>query len=166
MDSISSEVISRLSEFVAQNLSNTAWAYSALGVRDEPLLESLAAQAIASITALRERDIAAIAWSFATIGLPNTTLLDALAAQSSSRITEFEPRSLANLAWSFSTLAYGDTTLLSAISAAVLRKISLASCLGTDGNPGFDQDDARLEDFVTNLKAVAWASNFAGLLTD
>jgi len=158
MDSIAKEALRRLSEFTTQNLSNTSWAYSALGCLNVPLLDALAAQAINTMDSLCDRDIAAIAWAFATLGLRNLPLLDAIASAARRTMDEFQSRCLANTSWAFATVQYGDFPLFNAISAAALRKIR--------GAVPETLEDSALDDFTTNIKALGWALNFSGFLTD
>lgn len=158
MDSIAKEVLHHLPEFVPQNVSNTSWAYAALGCLNVPLLNALAEQAMSIMTVLCDRDIAAIAWAFATLGLQNFPLFDAIACAARRSMNEFQTRSLANTAWAFATLQYGDLPLLEAIASAALRKIKGATPAALD--------DSTLEDFTTNLKALGWALNFSECLTD
>jgi len=65
---------------------------------------------------------------------------------------------LANTAWAFATLGYDKQPLPSVSAEEVLKQIREGVSASTD--------DACLEDFITNLKALAWAAHFAGWLTE
>uniref|UniRef100_A0A7S4RUQ2 Pseudouridine synthase RsuA/RluA-like domain-containing protein n=1 Tax=Alexandrium monilatum TaxID=311494 RepID=A0A7S4RUQ2_9DINO len=167
MSAISEQAIRPLPQFNTQNLSNTAWAFAPLGVRDEPLLDAIAASSISNISALGERDLAALAWSVANLPLPNSPLLDAISSEVLRTMNEFAPRSLANISWAFANLGLGNEPLLTAIAAAAIAKISREAqempALPASLNP---EALAKLEDLITNLNATVWALNHADQLAE
>lgn len=116
---------------------------------------------------LGERDLAALVWSFAALGLSNLPLRDAIASAAIRPITEFAPRSLANIAWAFAILDYGAAPFLHAIAAEALGRISrdIPEILPFNAS-GSPLMMAQLEDFLTNLNSIAWASHFVGVLTE
>mmetsp|Transcript_42091 Transcript_42091/g.136197 ORF Transcript_42091/g.136197 Transcript_42091/m.136197 type:complete len:530 (+) Transcript_42091:1528-3117(+) len=168
MTAISGASLRRLSEeFTVQNLSNIAWAFATLGVRDEPLFDAIAAAAIRPMCELGDRDIAAFAWSFAAISLTNAPLIESISSSARPCLSSqhVATRSLANIAWAFANWSVGDKPLLHAIAEQAVAKISedircqtaTASSVATF---------ASLADVITNLNAIAWALNFMGFLTD
>lgn len=48
--------MAKLPEFAMQNLTNTAWAYAALGFRNKPLLEAVAEQTLGNRSELIPQD--------------------------------------------------------------------------------------------------------------
>jgi len=168
-------------QFSAQNLTNTAWAFSPLSVHDAPLFDAISSAAHARMPSsgtLSERDLAAIAWSMAASGYPHMPLLAALSSRLMHTITEFAPRSLANIAWSFATLGYVNEPLMPAIAEEVLHKITDAMKPlfkpgevsgrqdGSPGDPALASADRASQDLITNLNAVAWALDFTNTLTN
>jgi len=52
-----------------QNLSNLAWAFSACGVYDLPLLQAISSASIANIRAFDTQNLSTLAWAFAVFGI-------------------------------------------------------------------------------------------------
>ena len=57
-----------MSEFNAQNIANTAWAFAKLGQLDEKLFAALAREAALRVSEFKAQNIANTAWAFATLG--------------------------------------------------------------------------------------------------
>lgn len=63
-EAISAQSIRRITEFNAQNLSNTSWAYATRGVPDSTLLDAIAAEAIPKISQFTPQNLSNMAWSY------------------------------------------------------------------------------------------------------
>jgi len=153
MTAISQQVAGQLPQFTSQNLSNTAWAFAALGLRDEPLFAAMSQQALATVSLLSERDLSAMVWSFANLALRDDPFVAAIRNLLREGASHFQPRSLSNISWAFATLKVHDSPLFVAMAKALLNKIK--------GSP-----DGKLEDMLTNLKAMAWSLNFCGAASE
>jgi len=66
MDSISSQARSKLSQFEGSDFSTTAWAFSALGLTHEPLLDAISAEVIKKIGSLGAQQLGTLV----DLGLP------------------------------------------------------------------------------------------------
>lgn len=79
---------------MAQDISNTLWAYATL--RHYPgaeLLDGAAKQAVITIQRFKPQEVANTLWSYATLGHdPNNLLLDAMAGQMAHTILHFRPQ--------------------------------------------------------------------------
>jgi len=71
MDGMSKEVIKKIGNCEAQNLSNIAWAFATLGLHNVPLLEAIATAAIANISAFNCQSFSTFFWSFSRLGNQN-----------------------------------------------------------------------------------------------
>ncbi len=58
----------RLSEFTAQELANTAWAFATAGQADEPLFVAFAKAVELRLDQFNAQDLANTAWAFAKAG--------------------------------------------------------------------------------------------------
>jgi len=72
-------------QFTQQELANTAWALSILGVGHEPLLESIAASALPIMRLFSAQALANMAWAVAPLRFEAMPLRNALAAASLKR---------------------------------------------------------------------------------
>merc|ERR1740129_315594 len=146
MEAISAESISNLSDFGAQALANTAWAFATLASFDKPLMDSLAAESIAKLSEFGQQQLSNLAWAFATLASFDKPLMDSLAAESIAKLSEFGQQQLSNLAWAFATLGYTNKELMEAMAAESIRKIQ-----------EFDPQ---------NLSNIAWAYAKLGMTHD
>ena len=64
----------RLSEFNAQELANTAWAFATVNYRDEKLCAALAIAAERRLSEFNVQAVANTAWAFATVNHWDETL--------------------------------------------------------------------------------------------
>lgn len=157
-------VILRLPEFVAQNVSNTTWAFAPLGVREEAAGVAASSRSVAAAGNLRERDLAAITWGMGTSALPCPALLGAAPWELPRAAPRFAPRSLANAPWAFVTVGYGDAPLARGTAREGVGMVIATLADGSGGERLLEA--ASLEDLITNLNATAWALNYMDLLTD
>merc|ERR1712084_60351 len=101
----------------AQNLTNIAWAYAPLGVRDVPLFDAMSSPAMARMAVFDSQHLGNTAWAFATLQVGvSRPLLEAIATAALRCLTEFNMQELANTAWSFANLAFWHEPLFSAIA--------------------------------------------------
>jgi len=69
----------RVSEFNAQGLANTAWAFATVRLRDEKLFMALAREAERRVSELNAQSLANTAWAFATVNVLVDEMFTALA---------------------------------------------------------------------------------------
>jgi len=112
-----------INEFNPQELMNTAWAFSTLGLYNHPLLQVISAAALAKISEFNPHDLSGLAWSFSVLGYRDLPLMDAIAAAAIKTLSEFKPQDLSNIAWSFANLGVCIAPLMDAISEAAMSKI-------------------------------------------
>jgi len=128
LDAISAASIPIITEvngaFRAQDLTNTAWAYSHLELQDIPLLPAISAASLALIRDFVPQDLSNPAWSFAKLELEDHPLMEAIAAASLAILSEFCPQSLSTSAWALAKLLWEHTPFLTSISAQALPRCS------------------------------------------
>lgn len=119
------------SDFKAQELANTVWAFAKLQYRDDPLMARISEEAVSRLSdpgRAEEFDsmcIASITWAFATLGCWNEQLLGAVATAACDRIGKCKTQELSNLVWAFATLVVRHhTPLLDLIAGAAVGRIS------------------------------------------
>eukprot|EP00414_Alexandrium_minutum_P006949 CAMPEP_0113830954 /NCGR_PEP_ID=MMETSP0328-20130328/6600_1 /TAXON_ID=39455 /ORGANISM="Alexandrium minutum" /LENGTH=150 /DNA_ID=CAMNT_0000799093 /DNA_START=399 /DNA_END=852 /DNA_ORIENTATION=- /assembly_acc=CAM_ASM_000350 len=119
----------------AQDLANTAWAYSTLCYANRPLLAAIAsASAIKKITAFEAQNLANTSWAFAKLSLCHHPLSEAIAAAALATIPELDSRALSNIAWAFAWLTEGHHPLMYALSAEARRRLELGAFEYTHGS--------------------------------
>lgn len=129
MEALAASSIRRISYFLPQDITNTAWSFASLGVQDQPLMHAIAASALRSISDFNAQDLSNMAWSVAKLAFSDAPLLYAIAAKSRAMITEakaFSVQHLANIAWSCASLGVHDGPLLTAIASSAIPKLSLS----------------------------------------
>ena len=57
-----------MKDFIAQHISNTAWAFATVGQKNEPLFAALAKAAEQRMKDFKAQEISSTAWAFATVG--------------------------------------------------------------------------------------------------
>ena len=68
----------RVSEFNAQDIANTVWAFAKVKLLDEKLFAALAREAERRVRELNAQDLANMAWAFAKVNQSDETSLSAL----------------------------------------------------------------------------------------
>ena len=76
-----------MSEFNAQDLANTAWAFATVKQSDEKLFQALASAAERRVNELKMQELANTAWARATVKLPDEKLFVALARAAERRVS-------------------------------------------------------------------------------
>jgi len=155
LNAISAPAIPRISVFDGQGLANTAWAYAALYLRDEPLINAIAPAALCIISEFEAtQNLSNLAWALAQLSMMHAPLLDAISAESIPRSDEFSSQQLANTSWAFASLGCFNSPLSHAISAAAIKLIS----------PFIPSGRAEDVCFGVDLRGLGWAFAFALVL--
>ena len=102
----------RASEFTAQELANTAWAFAKAGQAHEELSAALARVGVQRIGEFDAPQLANTAWAFATAGHSDDILFAASVRAAERRSADFNEQSLANMAWAFATVGEPAPALL------------------------------------------------------
>jgi len=107
-------------------MSNTAWAFATLGLRDAPLLNAIAASAIAMMSEFEGnvQNLSNTVWSFASRQVVHHPLMASISAPSLRTIHLFDPQTLSNTAWAFAKVGVQDETLLYSIASASINMIT------------------------------------------
>lgn len=121
--SIASLALSRMGQFGAQHLSNTAWAFATLEYRDRPLFAAISAAAVHRIRHFTMQPLANTVWAYATLSFWNGPLLEAIALQAVKRMPQWHVQELVNTVWSVAKLTFNDAPLLASISAAAVARL-------------------------------------------
>jgi very-short-patch-repair endonuclease len=136
-----------VTDFNAQDLSNTAWAFATAGVRAPELFAVIAAHAQSRLAKLKfaAQGLSNTAWAFAKVDVRAPELFAAIAAHARPRLAEFNGQGLSNIAWAFATAGVPASELFTAIAAHAR---------------------SRFADFnAQNLSNTAWAFATAGAPT-
>mmetsp|Transcript_7086 Transcript_7086/g.24902 ORF Transcript_7086/g.24902 Transcript_7086/m.24902 type:complete len:294 (-) Transcript_7086:58-939(-) len=102
--------------FNAQELANTAWAFSTLGFEAPTLFEAIAAESVKKIKAFTSQNLANTVWAFANVGAEAPLLFEAVAFESPKKLATFTPLEVANTAWAFSLAGYAAPALFDAVA--------------------------------------------------
>ena len=86
----------RVSEFNAQSLANTAWAFATVNRLDEKLFTAFARVAERRMNNFIAQNLANTAWALATVNRPDEKLCTALARAAELQVNNFKPQELAN----------------------------------------------------------------------
>lgn len=97
LDALSEASLAMLSEFITQDLSNSAWACATLIYRHDHLLNAISREAIAKISAFGRQELSNTAWAFAKLKGMDRHLMDALSREVRARLDLFDGQALANL---------------------------------------------------------------------
>mmetsp|Transcript_28017 Transcript_28017/g.93089 ORF Transcript_28017/g.93089 Transcript_28017/m.93089 type:complete len:870 (-) Transcript_28017:67-2676(-) len=111
-----------------QNLTNTAWSFATVRMRDAPLLEVLASAAVCKMRQRQEevampQELANMAWAFAKLSYRIAPLWNAISAAALLTMSEFSAPNLSITAWSFASCMVSDCPLMAAIAAPAITKI-------------------------------------------
>jgi len=114
-----------VSEFAAQELANTVWAFAHVEMKDVPLVHSLAIEAQQKMMTFRAQDVANTVWAYAVLEIGYEPLADATACRTCVLIPggEFVPQNLSNTVWAFAKIAVYDVPLLDAIGVALFDRL-------------------------------------------
>jgi len=96
--SISYDAIKKISSFCAQNLTNTAWAYSTLVISDQPLLHATSAEVIKKSSDFCAQNFGNTAWAFAVRIVEDPPLIKAISSEAIRLISDYDLQALAWLA--------------------------------------------------------------------
>jgi hypothetical protein len=102
--------------FNAREVSNVAWAFAKMEIKDEQLFGALAKKAKESMWQFTSQGISNTAWAFATLEIQDKGLFAALAQRACKVLDEFRPQEASNTAWAFATLEIKDEALFRALS--------------------------------------------------
>lgn len=73
------QVVEQISEFDAQCVANTAWAYACLKITDQRLMEAVGEYVVNRTATFAPQGLVNTAWAFGTLGIRSKPLLDAIA---------------------------------------------------------------------------------------
>lgn len=97
LPAISQQARRTISEFVAQDLANTAWAFSVLMVQHVPLLDSISAESRRKISDFVPQNLANTAWSYYELELADVPMVMVIFESTVKSIANMEIQPLANL---------------------------------------------------------------------
>ena len=80
-----------MSEFNAQQLANTAWAFATASQSDETLFAALSRAAEQRVSEFNGQSLANIAWAFVTAGQSDAAVFAASARAVEQQVGEFTP---------------------------------------------------------------------------
>ncbi len=121
---LSESIVTRIENFNAREVANTAWAFATLKVSNTKLFDALSHRAQQIITEFIPQNVSNTAWAFATLNISNTKLFDALSQRAQQIISEFTPQNVSNTACAFATLKISSPELFDALSKRVQQTIS------------------------------------------
>lgn len=89
----------------ARDLSNLAWAYATLEMREfDMLLLAIAREAVVQIADFTEQNLSNTCWAYAKLGCRHDPLIKAIADETIRKLPFFSPQGLVNTIWGFATL--------------------------------------------------------------
>lgn len=106
-------------------LVNAAWAFAALGHRDDHLMDCLCDEVLKKKKDLNPTDLASLSRSLANLKIQSEAVMDRILAEARSRIGQFRPQNLAGLSWSLATLSLKDEDIMDAIAKETISKVRL-----------------------------------------
>ncbi|MBF0429282.1 MAG: hypothetical protein HQL94_10195 [Magnetococcales bacterium] len=119
------EVIGKkLDQFTPRNLSQTTWALTSIGFRDEVVYHMIANAARQRLSTFDHQALANMAWAFRTSGTKDPEFFCEIAQESIKKITQFDPQNLANTAWAFAETDLVYYKLFNAIAESAKEKIA------------------------------------------
>ena len=113
-----------MSSFKAQELSNTAWAFATLRIKDSALFREFSRAMVGIMSSFNAQDLANTAWAFAKLDFNDGALFTAISRAAVGKMSSFNAQNLANIAWAFATLNIKDVALFTVISRASVGKMS------------------------------------------
>jgi len=97
----------------ARDLSNLAWAFATLGLKDhDSLMLAIAREAVVQIADFSEQNLSNTCWAYAKIGLRHDPLIKALADETLRKLPDFSAQGLTNTLWGFATLVIKGEEIL------------------------------------------------------
>ena len=115
--------LERRSEFVPQNLANTAWAFATARHSAPALFDAIAAASAGRVGEFKPQELSNTAWAFATADHSAPALFDAIGAQAAGRVRELNPQDLANTAWAFATAGHAAPAIFDAIGKEAAGRV-------------------------------------------
>lgn len=89
----------------ARDLSNIAWAYATLELRDfDMLFLAIAREAVVQIADFTEQNLSNTCWAYAKLGCRHDPLIKAIADETIRKLPYFSAQGLTNTIWGFATL--------------------------------------------------------------
>merc|ERR1711862_710751 len=115
-----------ITDFRAQSLANTAWAFSSCKFYNEPLLDAISSEARKQMCEFAMQNLSNTVWSFSTLKCSDRPLFDAIAASALPIMTPQpqHPQNLANTAWAFASQQFRHEPLMHAIASQAIHQIS------------------------------------------
>jgi hypothetical protein len=114
----------KLVEFNAQNLSNVAYAFALLHVRDEALFGRLSIDVSnRDLSTFNAQDVSNLVWSFASLDVRAAGLFDKMAASLCRRgLGDLTEQAIANVVWSFATLGVKHAAFFDGVARECTRR--------------------------------------------
>ena len=103
--------VARVGDFNAQDLANTAYAFTTAGHASPALFDAIARAAVVRVGDFNEQNLANTAYAFATSGHASPVLFDAIARASAARVGDFKPQELSNTAYAYATAGHSSPAL-------------------------------------------------------
>ena len=125
-DAVAVRAMDTLPAFLILNMTNTFWAFAAMGFQHPPFVNAIADELLKRIDHIYGQAISATAWSCAKLVVVHQPLMYGLATAAVSNIGACAPQNLANTAWAFAKLLLKDEALMGTISAEMRTKLAEA----------------------------------------
>jgi hypothetical protein len=141
MQAISERLVQKgfLSTFTAPQLSDIAWAFAKLGIRNELLMQSIAEHAMrdACLSMFTSADIARICWAFAFLSISHDPLMAAIAnlITCNEVLATFTPQDMTTVLWAFTVNNQNHQLSAAAVAAAQTYLSSNAGMVHTVTEP-------------------------------
>ena len=116
-------IMDHAQNFKPQEISNLAWSFAKINVRNIELFELLAEETKYKIKKFNSQNITNLAWSFATLNITNVGVLELLAEETKYKIKNFNSQNITNLAWSFATQNINNIELFELLAEETKHKI-------------------------------------------
>ena len=109
---LSRVAISKIGSFKAQELSNIAWAFATLNIKDVALFTAISRAAVGKMGSFKAQELSNIAWAFATLNIKDVPLFTAISRAVMDKMGSLNTQDLANTAWAFAIALPKDALLL------------------------------------------------------
>eukprot|EP00811_Abedinium_folium_P000838 NODE_1076_length_2618_cov_14.034123.p1 GENE.NODE_1076_length_2618_cov_14.034123~~NODE_1076_length_2618_cov_14.034123.p1 ORF type:complete len:800 (-),score=267.95 NODE_1076_length_2618_cov_14.034123:217-2358(-) len=106
-----------------RSLTNAAWAFAHLSLRDDDLMEAVSEEVCKKIVDSNAQQIAILTWSLAKMQRPDLPLLQTLAEETARRIAEFNSQHLMNFIWGCAKLKFLHIGVMSGIAHIAMSMI-------------------------------------------
>ncbi|KAJ1446521.1 hypothetical protein M885DRAFT_577512 [Pelagophyceae sp. CCMP2097] len=115
----------KISNFKAQELANTVWAFAKEGTVAEDFYNAVGDESVLKISKFNHQDLANTAWAFASAKVSAPELFEAVAAECVKKVETFNPHDheLANIVWAFAKAGIQAPALFEAVAAEALEEI-------------------------------------------